>query len=72
MSFVVPLALTYFTPLSHKWRDFLKNVIKRKIFVLISSTILSIAVLILRRIQRDIVTNVKTPSRKLPAILVGF
>ena len=45
--------------LSYKLRDFWENVIEHKMCVLISSTILSEMFLILRRIQRDMIKNVR-------------
>jgi hypothetical protein len=69
-SFLAPLAPSLFSILSHKRHDYRKNVIKHKICVLISSTILSKTFPILRIIQADIVINVKTSSSKVPVILV--
>jgi hypothetical protein len=62
----------YFPSLSHKRQDFRKNVTEYKMRVFIFSTILFGTVLILRRIKRDIVKNMKTSSCKVPVILVGF
>ena len=62
----------YFSSLSHKRQDFRKNVTEYKMRVFIFSTILFGTVLILRRIKRDIVKNMKTSSCKVPVILVGF
>ena len=61
-----------FSTLSHKRHDFRKKVIEHKMCVLIFCTILSKTFLILRRIQRDVVINVKTSSYKVSIILVGF
>ena len=71
-SFVSPLAPSYFSTLTHKGHDFLKNVIDHKICVLIFSTNLSKIFFILRIIQRDIFKNVKTPLCKVPVIFIGF
>ena len=61
------LAPPSFSTLSHKQRDFGKKVTEYKMCVLIFSTIL-----ILRRIRRDIVINVKISLCKVPVILVEF
>jgi len=45
---------------------------ENKIHVLIFSKLLSEIFLIVRIIDRDILTNTETPSRKLPVILVKF
>ena len=57
-SFVAGLALLYFSTLSHKRHDFWKKVIVYKTCVLIFSTTLSAEFLILRRNERDMITNV--------------
>jgi hypothetical protein len=62
----------YFSTLSHKRHDFRKKVTEHKMCVLIFSTGLSEMFLILRRIQQDIVKNVKTSSCKVPVIHVRF
>jgi hypothetical protein len=49
-----------------------KNVTEHKMCVLIFSTVLCETFLIPRRIQLGIGINVKTPSCKIPFILVGF
>jgi hypothetical protein len=72
LPFVACLAPQYFSTLSHKRHDIRKKVIENKVRVLIIHTILSRTFLILRRIKRDIVINVKTSSRKVPVILVRF
>jgi hypothetical protein len=69
-SFVAPLAPPYSSTLSNKRHDFRKKVTEPKLRVSIFFAILSKTFLILRRIQRDIVKNVETPSSKVPVILV--
>jgi hypothetical protein len=49
-SLVAPLAPPYFLTLSHKQRDFRKNVIEHEMYFLIFSTTLSKTFLIQRRI----------------------
>ena len=71
MSFEAPLDLPYFFTLSLKRRDFEKNALNVK-FVLFSVQLSYKRVLILRRIQRDIVINVKTSSCKVPVIIVFY
>ena len=71
-SFVAPLLPPYFSTLSHARRDFLEKVTEHKMCVFIFSTTLSETFLILRRIQPDIVINVKMSFCKVPVILVGF
>jgi hypothetical protein len=66
---VACLAPSHFSTLSHKRQDFMENVFERKMRVLIFSVTLFETFLILRRIQRDIVVNVKTFSRKVPVIV---
>ena len=48
-------AQQYFSILSHERHDFRKRVIKNKMCVLISSTLLSETFLILRRTERDMI-----------------
>jgi hypothetical protein len=73
LSSVACPAVTHFSTLFHKQRNFPKKKkslsIKR---VLIFSTNLSEAFLILRRIQHDIVINVTASSCKVPLLLSDF
>ena len=46
--------------------------IEHKMCVLIFSTTLSETFLNLRRVQRDMITNVHRSSCKVPVIIVGF
>ena len=64
------LSPPYISTLSHKWHGFGGGggVAEHKMCDLIFYT----TFLILRRIQRDIVVNVKTSSCKIPVIFVGF
>ena len=70
-SFMASLAPNFST-LSHKRQDFMKKVIGYKMCVLIFSTILSKTFLILRRIWRDIVINVKSLHVKYQLFLSDF
>ena len=70
LSSVASLTPSYFSSLSHKRYDFRKIVFERKMCVLTFYTIFISNFLILRIIQRGIVINVKTSSRKVPIILV--
>jgi len=63
-------ALLYFSTLSHTWHGFREKVIEHKMFVLIFSTILAKTLLILRRIQGDIIINVDTCLCEVFDILV--
>jgi len=65
-------ALQYFSTLSHKWHDFRgkKSYWTQKVFFWFSLQLLSGTFLILRRIQREIITNVQRSSCKVPNILV--
>jgi len=61
----------FFSKLCHKWHDLQKKkVIQNKMCVLIFSTNLSATFLILKRIQQDIIINVKRSSCKVLFILV--
>ena len=64
-------ALLYFSTLALKRHDFLKQ-IENKMCVLIFCATLSEIFLILRRIQRDIITNVHKSSGKVPVIPAKF
>ena len=67
------LAPPYFSSLSHKRHDFRKKITGHKTCVFgFYLQLLFKTLLILRRIQRDIVINVKTSTCKVPVILVGF
>jgi hypothetical protein len=70
LSFVACLAPPYLPTLSHKRNDFSKSVTGYKICVLVFFIILSITFLTLRRIQREIVINMKTSSYKLPVVVI--
>jgi hypothetical protein len=73
LSSVASAAPPYFSVLCHKKRNFgVGGVVLNRKCVLIFSTNLFEIFLILRRIQRDIVINVKTSSCKVPVIPVGF
>jgi len=65
--------LQYFSTLSHKWHNFRKkNLLEPKMFVLNFCTKLSKTLVILGRIQRDMIKNVYRSSCKVPVILVLF
>ena len=70
LSFVACLAPPYLPTLSYKRYDFSKSVTGYKICVLVFFIILSITFLTLRRIQREIVINMKTSSYKLPVVII--
>ena len=72
VSLVASLVPPRFSILSHKLNNFRKNVTEHKMCVLIFLQLLSKALLILTRIQHDIVTNVKMSSYKVPFVLVRF
>jgi hypothetical protein len=70
---VALLAAPYFSTLPHKGHDFRKkNIIERKMCILISLKVLTKTFPFLRIIQRDIVINVKTSLFRVPVILVGI
>jgi hypothetical protein len=62
----------FFDIISQKARFSERNLLNIKCAFLFSLQLLSVTSLILRRIERDIVINVKTSSCKVPVILVGF
>jgi hypothetical protein len=66
------LSPPHFSTLAHKRHDLQEKISEHKSCVLICLQLLSRTFLILRRILRDIVINVKTSSCKVPVILVGF
>jgi hypothetical protein len=57
---------------SHKGQEFREKVIEHKVYVLNFTKNVSIILLILRKIQQDIVINMETSSCKVPLILVRF
>jgi len=67
---VVCLALPYFSTLSHKLHDFLKNIIDYKMCVLVFCTNLSKTFHILIKTERDIILNIHRSSCKVTVILV--
>ena len=71
-SFVAPLALPYFSTLSHKRHDFRKNNIEHKMCVLIFYTNFVYNISHSKKKKADTVINVKTPSCEVPVIPVGF
>ena len=71
LSSVACLAVLYFSVLSHKRYDFSKKVIDIKC-VLVSCTNFYEIFNIVRRIQRDIIIDVRSYSCEVPFILVGF
>ena len=66
------LPLPYFSTISNKRHDFQKKVIEHKMRFFIFSAILFETLLILRRIQRDIIINVHRYLCKVPVILLIF
>jgi hypothetical protein len=72
LSSVLCLVWQYVSTSSQNRHDFRKEVIEHKMGVLIFATILSQTSLILRRIQRDIVINVKSLHLKYSLFLSGF
>jgi len=70
LSSVASLAVQYFCTLSHKDTIFKKRIVENEKCILIFSTILSETFLILRRIERDMITNVYRSACKLPVFLV--
>ena len=74
LSSVASAAPPYFSMLCHKRRNFFLGggvVLSRKCVLMLATNLFEIF-LILRRIQRDIVINVKTSLCKVPVIPVGF
>ena len=71
-SFVAPPAPPHFLTLSQKLHDFRKQFLNIKCVFWFSLQLLSTTFLMLSRISRVIVINVKTSSCKVLVILVGF
>ena len=67
-----PCDSTIFSTLSHKRYDFRKKLLNVKCVFYVSLQLSSETFFSLRRIQRDIVINVKTSSCKVAVILVVF
>ena len=65
------LPLPYISTLSHKWHNFKKKLLNKKMCVF-SLQCLSETFLSLRRIQQGIITNVHRSSCKVPVILFRF
>jgi hypothetical protein len=72
LSFVAPVAPPYILIYLVNNTIFEKKLLNIKCVFSFSLQLLFETFLILRRIQRDIVINVKTSSCKVPDILVGF
>ena len=74
LSSVACPALQSFSTLYHKRHDFRggKKLLNMKGVLCYSLQLLSETFFILRRIQRDIIINVRRSLRKLPLILVRF
>ena len=71
-SSVASLAPSYFSTLSHKRHDFRKTLLNTKCVFWVSVQLLSKMSFILRRIQRDVIINVKTSLCEVPVILARF
>ena len=69
---LVCFVLPYFPTFSHIRYDFWKKKVAEHKMCVLSLRIWSKTFLILKRIQRDIVINVKMSSCKVPVIHVGF
>jgi hypothetical protein len=72
LSSAASLALPHFSRLFHKRHEFRKKLLKIKYVVRLSLQLLFEIFVILRRIQRDILKNVKKSSCKVAVDLVGF
>ena len=72
LSYVGSLILQHCSTLSPKRHNFRGNVAEHKMSDLIFSTILSEALLILRRTEQEIILNVQRSACKLPVILFRF
>ena len=72
VSSVACLVVPYFSTLSDERHDFRKIVIEHKMCGLIFFTTLYETFLILKVIQRDILINVCTSTRKVPVLFVRF
>jgi hypothetical protein len=64
--------LPYFSPLSHKGRDFSENVLNIKYLFWFSLQLLSETFFILSRTERDLIKSIYRSSCKVPVIFVGF
>ena len=72
LSFVACPAAPYFSTLFHKRHDFRKNVTEHKMCFDFLYNFFSETYLILRRIEQDIIINVRRSSCKVLIILVRF
>jgi hypothetical protein len=73
LSCVAGLAVPYFSTLSHKQYDFRDNVVEHNVCVRVSLQRLSETVLILKRIQGDIINIFRSSCKVgLPVSLVRF
>jgi hypothetical protein len=72
LSSVACLALQYFSTLSHKRHDFRKRLLNIKCFFWLCLQLLSETYLILRRLQRDTIINVRRSACKISDCLLRF